>query len=250
MRPTLSLAALSLAALLLTLPARATEKGSIAISDDDGTYKTIDVTSAEECNSLCEAETGVCRGSTLLTETTILNGNHSVTMQCRLNDGLSPKSPFEIKPPTPLDIDRAVRELNAYRAEYDLAPVSLNSKLTKASQLHAQDLAAHGMAAHIGSDGSTHAERATRQDYVFQTVAENVATGQKSWDIVFQAWKDSPGHNKNLLANGVEDFGIALVYEPTTTYTTYWTMLVGTVMPEYPPAYRIIPAQNKAMIED
>jgi len=251
MRPTfLSLVAVSMTALLFAVPVQAAEEDNIIISADDGTYKTIDVTSAEECNTLCEAETGVCRGSTLLTETTILNGNHSVTMLCRLNDGLSPKSPFEIKPPTPLDIHVAVADLNEYRAEYGLSPVTLNAKLNEASKVHAEDLAAHGMAAHIGSDGSTHAERVKRQNYVYQTVAENVATGQKSWDIVFQAWKDSPGHNKNLLADGVEDFGIALVYEPTTTYTTYWTMLVGSVTPEYPPAYRILPTQNKAMVDD
>lgn len=229
---------------LLLFAAKAHAGDTLAISDDDGTYKTVSVTSAEECNSLCEAETGVCRGSTLLTEMTIVEGRQNVTMQCRLNDGLSPKSPFEVKPPTPLNLTIAVTELNAYRAEHGLGPVALNRKLTRASEVHSRDLAKHGMAAHVGTDGSTHAERVKREDYVYQTVAENVATGQKSWDKVFQAWKDSPGHNKNLLAKGVKDFGIALVYEPTTTYTTYWTMLVGRTMPEFAPAPRETAHQN------
>ena len=248
MRKTISVTTFIAATTLLTSAAFGADK--LTISDDDGTYKTIAVTSAEECHALCEAEAGVCRGSTLLTEMTIQNGTQSVSMQCRLNDGLSPSSPFEITPPTPLDLNVAVAELNAYRAAYGLGLVSLNDKLTKASEVHARDLAKHGMAAHEGSDGSTHGERVKRQNYNYQTVGENVATGQKSWDIVFQAWKDSPGHNKNLLAEGVEDFGIALVYEPTTTYTTYWTMLVGTALPEYSPAAHLTPVQNKAMADN
>jgi len=207
MRKTISVTTFIAATTLLTSAAFGADK--LTISDDDGTYKTIAVTSAEECHA-----------------------------------------PFEITPPTPLDLNVAVAELNAYRAAYGLGLVSLNDKLTKASEVHARDLAKHGMAAHEGSDGSTHGERVKRQNYNYQTVGENVATGQKSWDIVFQAWKDSPGHNKNLLAEGVEDFGIALVYEPTTTYTTYWTMLVGTALPEYSPAAHLTPVQNKAMADN
>ena len=230
-----------------SLTAHAAEK--IKVTDEDGTYKTIAVNSAEECNKLCAAESGVCRGSTLLEEITIMNGKQSSKMQCRLNNGLSETSPFEITPPTPLDLNVAVTELNAYRTENGLQPVALSDKLNRASDVHAKDLAKHGIAAHVGTDGSTHSERVQRQGYYFQIIAENVATGQKSWDQVFQAWKDSPGHNKNLLAEGVKDFGIALVYEPTTTYTTYWTMLVGTPQPvfEHPP--EAITIEQKAILE-
>lgn len=218
-------------------------------SDNDGTYKTISVTSAQECTALCEADRDICRGSLLMEEVTIFNGKRSSKMQCRLNDGLSENSPFEITPPTPLDMSTAVAELNTYRFEHGLGPVTLNAKLTRASEIHAKDLAAHGIAAHIGTDGSTHSERAQRQNYYFQMVAENVATGQKSWDQVFQAWKDSPGHNVNLLAEDAVDFGIALVYEPTTTYTTYWAMLVGLPQPEFQHAPGAMTPEQEAMLE-
>ena len=48
-----------------------------------------------------------------------------------------------------------------------------------------------------------------------------------SWDAVFDAWKKSPGHNENMLRDDVSEFGLALVYEPTTAYSTYWAMLVA-----------------------
>lgn len=231
----------------LPFSSHAAEK--IAISDDDGTYKTAIVSSAKECTKLCEAERDVCRGSLLLEEITIFNGKRTSKMQCRLNNGLSETSPFEITPPKPLDLSLATAELNAYRAEYGLSQVTLNEKLVRASDIHAADLAKHGIAAHVGTDGSTHSERAQRQNYYFQMIGENVATGQKSWDQVFQAWKDSPGHNKNLLAKGVTDFGIALVYEPTTTYTTYWAMLVATPMPEFDHVPGAITVEQKAMLD-
>lgn len=230
-----------------TLSAHAAEK--FKISENDGTYKTAIVSSAKECTKLCEAERDVCRGSMLLEEITVANGKRSSKMQCRLNDGLSAESPFEITPPEPLDLNIATAELNAYRASYGLSQVTLSNKLNRASEIHAEDLAKHGIAAHVGTDGSTHSERAQRQNYYFQLIGENVATGQKSWDQVFQAWKDSPGHNKNLLAEGVTDFGIALVYEPTTTFTTYWAMLVATPLPEFEHAPGAITVKQKAMLD-
>ena len=242
----LSLFAL-LSAGVISSSAIAAEK--LRVSDDDGTYRTESVKSAAECTALCEADRDVCRGSMLMEQITVMGGKRTSTMECRLNNGLSSTSPFEITPPTPLDLGTALAELNAYRAANGLGAVSLSEKLNTASQVHAKDLAKNGMAAHVGSDGSTHSERAQRQNYYFSIIAENVATGQKSWDQVFQAWKDSPGHNSNLLAEGVKDFGIALVYEPTTTYTTYWTMLVGTPLPNFEHAPGAITIEQKAMLD-
>jgi len=191
---------------------------------DDGTYKTAKVRSSAECNKLCKAD-NKCRGAV-----TFQADITKKDMVCRLNDGFGQNAVFPQVAPEPLDLQTAVRDLNAYRASYGLGPVRLSQRLNAASQVHAADLAQAGIASHTGTDGSSHADRATRQGYKFSLVGENVATGQKSWKKVFKAWQDSPGHNENLLQPDVTDFGIALVYEPTTTYSTYWAMLVGTPM--------------------
>lgn len=150
--------------------------------------------------------------------------------ECRLNDGFGENPLFPSTPPAPLNLDIAVVDLNIYRAEYGLGPVKLNEKLNKASEVHAKDLAQAGIISHTGTDGSGHGDRVQRQGYYFTIAAENVATGQKSWEDAFQGWKDSPGHNENLLRDDVVDFGIALVYEPKTTYSTYWAMIVASPM--------------------
>jgi len=188
---------------------------------DDGAYKTVSVKDSKECPALCKADSK-CRGAM-----TYIPDTRYKAAVCHLHDGLQPGSPFEIKPPKPLDLRRALNDLNIYRARHGLRPVTLNQKLNEASRLHAQDLARHGIIAHEGTDGSTHAERVHRQGYKFWVAAENVATGQKSWEEAFKGWQKSPGHNENLLRDDVSDFGIALLYEPTTTYITYWAMLVA-----------------------
>lgn len=195
------------------------------INPGDGTYKTVSVMSHEQCSAICRAD-DQCRGAV-----TYQPDVRYPQSQCALNNGLSKTSPFEVKRPEPFDLGRAVYEFNQYRARHGLDPVNLNPKLMKASARHANDLAVHGMAAHEGSDGSTHADRVKLEGYNYALIAENVATGQEDWEAVFKAWQDSPGHNENLLRPGVTDFGIALVFEPTTKYITYWAMLVGTPQP-------------------
>jgi|TARA_R110002020_G_scaffold455142_1_gene671172 uncharacterized protein YkwD len=205
----------------LSAPAFAVDNKVGDFDEDDGTYAIYPVSTPEECSALCKADKK-CRGAV-----TYQPDVSKPEAQCRLNDGFGSNPVFPSIPPEPLDVDVAVADLNAYRAENGLGPVKLNNKLSLASKVHAKDLAKAGIISHTGTDGSTHGDRVQRQGYYFSIAGENVATGQKSWDDVFQAWKDSPGHNENLLRNDVVDFGIALVYEPHTTYSTYWGMVVA-----------------------
>ena len=228
MRLSLSFFAIS-TVLGLSLAAPALGQSSkILIQPDDGTYKTVNVSSSADCTALCQAEASVCRGS--VTMQTLINGRPNTVMECRLNNGKGANALFPSVPPASLDMNIALADFNAYRAEHGLAPVILNTKLNEASRVHAADLGKAGIISHTGTDGSSHSDRVQRQGYYFMLAAENVASGQKSWEKVFEAWQKSPGHNKNLLLEEVTDFGIALVYEPDTTYQTYWAMLVATPM--------------------
>lgn len=205
--------------LLFTLPFGASATSSSL--PDDGTYKEVTVNSFEACTALCEADEK-CRGAIAEQPDTRYE-----IMHCRLNNGFGADPAFPSVPPEPLNTTIALADFNAYRAQNGLGPVVLNDKLSAASKVHAEDLARHGNISHTGSDGSGHGDRVQRQGYYFSIAAENVATGQKSWDKVFKAWQDSPGHNENLLRDDVTEFGIALVYEPTTSFQTYWAMLVA-----------------------
>lgn len=191
-------------------------------STDDGTYRTQTVYSTAECTALCKEDAKTCRGTI-----TVQMDVSKPEMICRLNNGKGSQPAFPSTPPKPLNMDIALSDFNAYRADMGLAPVSYSEKLNTASHLHAEDMAKAGDASHIGTDGSAHGDRVQRQAYYFSIVAENVASGQKSWEKVFKAWQESPSHNENLLRSDVTEFGLALVYDPDSAYQTYWAMLVA-----------------------
>jgi len=187
-----------------------------------GTYKTQSASSHQECIQLCRDDSAVCRGSYTIQPDITEN-----LFLCYLYDGMEAGSPFEVLPPEPLDLEVAVSDLNAYRSTYGLNPVTLDAKLILSSKVHADDMAEHGIVSHTGTDGSTHTDRMERTGYAYSIAGENVASGQNSWDKVFKAWQDSPGHNENLLMGEATHFGVALVFEKTTEHRYYWAMIMA-----------------------
>lgn len=131
---------------------------------------------------------------------------------------------------TSLDAERARDVINQYRIDHKLKPLKLNAELTAAAKLHSRDLAKWDRISHYGSDGSTPWDRVKRSGYKPRVAAENVGTGQISFEEVMRGWKDSPGHNKNLLMPEVEHMGIALVQDPKTEFKSYWTLVLGAAM--------------------
>ena len=61
--------------------------------------------------------------------------------------------------------------------------------------------------------------------------AENVGTGQRTIEEVFKGWQNSRDHNANLLLADAEEMGIAMVYNPSTQFKTFWTMVLGAPVP-------------------
>ena len=203
----------------------APERGQKAIGEfdrDDGTYAVKTVTSDEACKALCEADSPKCRGTVIYQPDTSKS-----EMQCRLNNGFGKDPVFPRVVPEPIDFDKALADLNSYRQSKNLPTLNYDERLNRASEVHARDLATAGIISHTGTDGSGHGDRIQLQGYYFSIAGENVATGQMSWEAAFDAWKKSPAHNENMLRDDVSEFGLALVYEPTTTYSTYWAMLVA-----------------------
>jgi uncharacterized protein YkwD len=128
---------------------------------------------------------------------------------------------------TKLDPDKARDLINAYRRQHRLKPLKLNIELTNAAKGHSKDLARWDRISHYGSDGSNPSDRLKRSGYNARVAAENVGTGQTTFDEVLKAWRASPGHNKNLLLRDAEHMGIALVQDSKTEFKTFWTLVVG-----------------------
>ncbi|WP_072370861.1 CAP domain-containing protein [Hyphomicrobium sp. NDB2Meth4] len=152
----------------------------------------------------------------------------------------APKGSFEKAPTgalsdrdysqTALDAEKARDIINQYRRDKGLKPLKLNAELTEAAKAHSRDLAKWDRISHYGSDGSNPWDRVKRTGYHARLAAENVGTGQVNFTEVMRGWKESPGHNKNLLLPDATHMGIALVQDPRTEFKSFWTLVIGSPM--------------------
>jgi len=131
---------------------------------------------------------------------------------------------------TQLNVEKARDIINQYRRDNGLKPLVLNADLTAAAKAHSRDLAKWDRISHYGSDGSNPWDRVKRTGYKPRLAAENVGTGQVTFEEVMKGWKNSPGHNKNLLLGDAKQMGLALVYEPKTEFKSFWTLVIGSSM--------------------
>ncbi len=131
---------------------------------------------------------------------------------------------------TNLDPEIARDLINQYRHEKGLKPLKLNAALSEAAKGHSRDLAKWDRISHYGSDGSNPWDRVKRTGYKPRLAAENVGTGQVSFNEVLKGWKESPGHNKNLLLADANEMGLALVQDPKTEFKSFWTLVIGAPM--------------------
>jgi uncharacterized protein YkwD len=131
---------------------------------------------------------------------------------------------------TALDPEKARDIINQYRKDKGLKPLKLNAELTEAAKAHSRDLAKWDRISHYGSDGSNPWDRVKRTGYKPKLAAENVGTGQVSFDEVLVGWKESEGHNKNLLIADAREMGLALVQDPKTEFKSFWTLVIGSSM--------------------
>ncbi|CAN1723916.1 CAP domain-containing protein [Hyphomicrobium sp. 1Nfss2.1] len=152
----------------------------------------------------------------------------------------APKGSFEKAPTgalsdrdyshTALDAEKARDIINQYRRDKGLKPLKLNAELTEAAKAHSRDLAKWDRISHYGSDGSNPWDRVKRTGYHARLAAENVGTGQVNFTEVMRGWKESQGHNKNLLLPDATHMGIALVQDPRTEFKSFWTLVIGSPM--------------------
>ncbi len=155
-------------------------------------------------------------------------------------DDKAPTGTFEKAPPgaladrdytnTALDPEKARDLINQYRRDNGLKPLKINAELAEAAKAHSRDLAKWDRISHYGSDGSNPWDRVKRTGYKARLAAENVGTGQVSFDEVLRGWKESPGHNKNLLLADAREMGLALVQDPKTEFKSFWTLVIGASM--------------------
>jgi uncharacterized protein YkwD len=121
--------------------------------------------------------------------------------------------------------------INDYRASHELQPLTASSKLNSASYKHSLDMGQRDYFAHDtqlplppGQSGPTFADRIADAGYTgYSYWAENIAAGQPTAQTVFNGWKNSAGHNANMLNPYLTQIGIGFAVVSDSTYVNYWT---------------------------
>ncbi len=117
----------------------------------------------------------------------------------------------------------AAAAISAYRREHGLPAVTTDARLTQLALEQAQAMAHAGVMDHsVAAPFSTRIAR-----YDAAVAAENIAAGTHDFASTFVLWKESPGHNANLLRSGVTRIGIASAEAPATKYKIYWALILA-----------------------
>ncbi|MDV6374295.1 CAP domain-containing protein [Deinococcus arenicola] len=92
-------------------------------------------------------------------------------------------------------------------------PLQAESRLGKAAQGHAANMADRDYFSHTSQDGRTLKDRVNATGYPWRSIAENIAAGQTGAQEVVTGWLNSEGHCHNLMNADYREIGIGLAQD-------------------------------------
>jgi uncharacterized protein YkwD len=118
--------------------------------------------------------------------------------------------------------------INNYRASKGLKKLALSRTLGAAAEHHSKDMARYNYFSHTLRGGLSWASNIANHGYrASATMGENIAAGNSSADDTFRQWRNSSGHNKNMLNPNFRAIGIGRASKSTSRYHWYWTTTFG-----------------------
>lgn len=113
--------------------------------------------------------------------------------------------------------------LNLYRQQNGLGTVQVSRAGVQSARWHTQDMINQNYFSHTEPSGRSFSSRAA--SFGYSAWAENIAAGSSTAAGTFCQWKNSPGHNTNMLQGMHRTIGIGLSYGGT--YGAYWENIFG-----------------------
>lgn len=118
-------------------------------------------------------------------------------------------------------VQQIVNLVNAERAKVGLAPLTLDTTVTKAAQVRAEEIVSSF--SHTRPNGTSFATALKEAGASYRGAGENIAWGQKSPEAVMNAWMNSDGHRANILDKNFTTIGVG--YYQNANGTNYWSQL-------------------------
>lgn len=113
---------------------------------------------------------------------------------------------------------KVVELTNAERAKQGLAPLTLDTQLSKVARIKSQDMKDHNYFDHNSPTYGSPFDMMKKFGISYSSAGENIAMGQTTPEQVVQAWMDSPGHRANIMNSSFTRIGVGYVASGN-----YWT---------------------------
>jgi len=127
-----------------------------------------------------------------------------------------------------------LRLINNHRAANGLAALSVSYTLSKAAQWKSEDLGRNAYFAHDDLN-RTWVQRIRDCGYGFNAwLGENIAGGVSNAQAAFDLFKNSPGHNANMLGGNYYAIGIGRAFVAGSPFGWYWTTEFGSHLDSWP----------------
>jgi len=120
--------------------------------------------------------------------------------------------------------------INDWRKQNGKTALRLSRTLGAAAEHHSVEMTTYNYFSHTMRNGVTWSQNITKHGYPTGTYrAENIARGNSTAAKTFTQWKNSSGHNANMLSSSYKAIGIGRSYGKNATYNWYWTSTFGSV---------------------
>lgn len=109
-----------------------------------------------------------------------------------------------------VQIQQVFELLNEHRADNGVAPLTYDLELEAAIQGHCQHMSGHTFFSHDAPESSVRSAWTRAALCGTEAAGENIAAGQRTPADVMDDWKNSSGHNENMLNRSFARVGIGL----------------------------------------
>jgi MYXO-CTERM domain-containing protein len=118
--------------------------------------------------------------------------------------------------------------INDYRADHGLGGLTASRSINQAAYDHSLDMGTQNFFDHYSLDGRSPWDRMCAAGHEpactgSAMMGENIAAGNAEAWPTFVQWRESPGHNANMLTPEFTCIGIGRAYVPGSRYGYYWT---------------------------
>ena len=117
--------------------------------------------------------------------------------------------------------------INTYRARHGLAALIASPALARAAQQHSNAMVTSGFFDHCRPAGGCLAARLADVGYVAQLWAENIGAGVDDAAELMAMWRNSPGHDSNLLLADATEAGVGYNTGIVDGMAGTWTLVIA-----------------------